>query len=179
MVAGALDGNRMALNATNLDRYLKRGFNCTVVEYQGRGHEHFSDEIQRLFDWMGRFRRNFFPREFTCSTMREWDNYFWWIEIDGLPPRSAIDPEDWPPPRGSQPVQVTGKVLNNGVNVRTGAARASVWLSPQIIDFDERMMIVINGRRIDSRDVKRSLPTLLEDVRTRGDRQHPFWAKVE
>jgi hypothetical protein len=24
-----------------------------------------------------------------------------------------------------------------------------------------------------------NIETLLEDVRTRGDRQHPFWAKVE
>jgi len=180
VVAGELDGNRLTHNATDLDRYLKRGYNCTVVEYLGRGHEHFYDEILRIFDCMGRFRRNFFPRDFTCTTMREWDDYFWWVEIDGLPARSTVDPEQWPPPRGTQPVQVTGKVLNsNGVNVRTGAARASVWLSPQIIDFQQRMMIVINNRRIDTRDVKPSLQTMLEDVRTRGDRQHPFWAKVE
>ena len=31
----------------------------TVVEFRGRGHDDFSDEILRLFDWMGRFRRDF------------------------------------------------------------------------------------------------------------------------
>ena len=41
---------------------------CTVVEYEGRGHEHFSDEILRLFDWMGRKQRNFFPKQFDAVT---------------------------------------------------------------------------------------------------------------
>jgi len=180
VVAGELDGDRLTHNATDLDRYLQRGFNCTVVEYLGRGHEHFSDEILRLFDWMGRLKRDFFPRDFTCATMRPWDNYFWWVEVDGLPPRAVVDPDDWPPPRGVQPSQVIGKVLStNGVNVRSGASRATVWLSPEIVDFKERMMIVINGRRVNTLDLEPSLQTLLEDVRTRGDRQHPFWAEVK
>ena len=37
------------------------------------------------------------------------------------------------------------------------------------------------GRRVNSRRpfVKPDLGVLLEDVRSRGERQHPFWAKVE
>ncbi|MBN2477439.1 MAG: peptidase [Pirellulales bacterium] len=182
VIAGELDGDKLTRNATDLDRYLRRGYNCTVVEFQGRGHEHFSDEILRLFDWMGRLQRDFFPREFTCSTMRLWDNFFWWIELEDLPPRSMIDPAVWPPSRGTQVVQVTAKVLNNnGVNVRTGAARATVWLTPRIIDFQQRAMIVVNGRRVNGREpfVEPDLQTLLDDVYARGDRQHPFWAKIE
>ena len=43
------------------------------------------------------------------------------------------------------------------------------------------MNIVVNGRRMNGRDpaIRPSLDTILEDVRTRGDRQHPFWAKIE
>ena len=37
--------------------------------------------------------------------------------------------------------------------------------------------VTINGRA--QRNIQPSASTLLEDVRTRGDRQHPFWAKVE
>ncbi|MHC4177335.1 MAG: tetratricopeptide repeat protein, partial [Planctomycetota bacterium] len=70
VVCGELDGDRLTKNALDLDRYLQRGYNCTVVEYLGRGHEHFYEEILRIFDWMGRVRRDFFPREFECSTMR-------------------------------------------------------------------------------------------------------------
>ena len=84
----------------------------TVVEYLGRGHEDFYDEILRIFDWMGRFHRNFFPREFACETMRSWDNFFWWVEVQGLPPRSLVDPADWPPPAGTQPSQVKAKITD-------------------------------------------------------------------
>ena len=59
VVLGELDGNRVAHNATVIDRYFKDGDNTTVVEYIGRGHEHFLDEQLPMFDWMNRFRRSF------------------------------------------------------------------------------------------------------------------------
>ena len=58
VVGGELDGDKMARNARELDRYFKPNTDVTVVEYLGRGYEPFGDEIQRLFDWMGRRRRN-------------------------------------------------------------------------------------------------------------------------
>ncbi len=182
VVAGELDGASMTDNARDLDRYLKRGYDCTVVEYLGRGHEHFYDEVLHVFEWMRRFRRDFYPREFDCATMRPWDNFFWWLELKGMPPGSMVMPADWPPDRGTQPVQVRGMVTNtNGLNVRTGTSHVTVWISPRLVDFAQRMTIVVNGRRLNSRDpfMKPDLETLLEDVRTRGDRQNPFWAKME
>jgi predicted esterase len=181
-VCGELDGTKMKVNARDLDRYLRLGYNATVVEYIGRGHEHFSDEIQRLFDWMGRFSRDFYPREFEVSTMRTWDNFFWWLELSNLPAKAMIDPIDWPPPRGVRPVSTEGKLTaTGGIYVSTGAGQATVWLSPEIISFDRRMSIVVNGQRINTTNppVEPDLETLLEDVRLRGDRQHPFWAKVQ
>ncbi len=181
-VFGGKDGDRLIKSAADLDYYMRRAYNCTVVEYLGRGHEHFYDEILELFDWMSRFRRDFFPREFTCSTMRSWDNYFWFVELDGLPPKATVDPSNWPPPRNTLAAQVTGKILeNNGINVRTGTSFASVWLSPEMINFERQATIVINSKRINiqGRLVKPELETILEDVRSRGDRQHPFWARVD
>jgi hypothetical protein len=170
----------MTLNAPDLDRYLKRGYNCTVVEYLCRGHEDFSDEIQRLFDWMARFHREFFPRDFTCTTMRRFDDRFWWVEMGGLPAAAMVDPGNWPPPRGTQAMHVTGSITNNnGLNVRTGSAYCNVWLSPQMIDFGRRVNVVVNGRRLNGQLARPDLQVLLDDVRTRGDRQHPFWAKLE
>jgi hypothetical protein len=63
------------------------------------------------------------------------------------------------------------------VNVQTGAARVVVWLAPEMIDFARPVRVTIKGRTLPgpSPDVA----TLLEDVRTRGDRQHPFWARLE
>ena len=73
-VNGELDLDKMTYNAMVWDRYFNKSkpnaFNVTVAEYLGRGNEYFPDEIQRMFDWMGRMHRNFFPKEFSVATMR-------------------------------------------------------------------------------------------------------------
>jgi predicted esterase len=181
-VVGELDGSRFVKNARDLDRYLQRNYNTTVVQYQGRGHEDYVDDVHRMFDWMGRYRRDFYPREFECKTMRPWDNYFWWIEMDDLPPKVMIDPADWPPPSGTIPMEVKCKVTKgNSILITCGASRVSVWLSPKLVDFKQRVEIKINGKVVNGKDafLTPDLSTILEDVRTRGDRQHPFWAKFD
>lgn len=181
-VGGELDGARMVRNAPSLDRYLKRGFNATVVEYLGRGHEDFSDEILRLFDWMGRMRRSFFPKKFTAVTMRAWDNFFWWVELSQLPAKAQVAPENWPPPRGTQPVQTDVSVTpTNAIFVKTGAGQLTIWLSPELLDLDKRINLVVNGARVNLRgtQAEAKVETILEDARTRADRTHPFWVKVE
>ena len=181
-IAGELDGAKMTKNARDLDRYLKRGYNTTVVEYLGRGHEHFYDEMLRLTDWMGRFHRDFFPREFNCTTMREGDNFFWWVELGGMPSRAMVNPSQWPPPHGTQPVHLKGNITaNNNLSIQTGTTRLIVWLAPGMFDFKRPISIVVNGHKMNNHasNIAPNLETLLEDVRTRGDRQHPFWAKFE
>lgn len=181
-VCGEMDGGKMTFNARDLDRYLKRGFNTTVVEYLGRGHEEFSDEILRLFDWMERFKRNFFPKEFTVNTMRTWDNFFWYVELAQLPPKAIVEPAAWPPERGAQAVETEASITpTNGIYVSTGAGQVSIWLSPEMVNFERKVNIVVNGKRVNVREqlLEGNLETLLEDVRTRGDRQHPFWVRIE
>ena len=93
-----------------------------------------------------------------------------------------VDTADWPPPRGAQPVQVQGSINKaNGINVRTGSSEVSVWLSPRMVDFKQRSTITVNGRRLNSSDqmIRPDLHVILEDVRTRGDRQHPFWVRID
>lgn len=183
VVLGELDANKLAANAQDLDRYMLRRFDLTVVEFQGRGHEHFSDEIQRLFDWMNRRTRDFYPDAIKVSTMRTWDNYFWWVELQGLPPLAMVEPSDWPPRRGAQPARLEAKIVpkSNNVLVHTGAARATIWLSPEMVNFDQPIRATVNGRKLGPADgrVEPSLATMLEDARSRGERQHPFWAKLQ
>jgi pimeloyl-ACP methyl ester carboxylesterase len=181
VVLGELDGAKLTKNALDLDRYLKRGYDATVIEYEGRGHDDFHEEILRILDWMGRFHRNFFPREFVCATMREWDSFFWWVELDGMPPKSQVDPQHWPPPAGTRAVQVKGKIAGNNINILTGTAQVSVLLSPLLVDFKQRVGIVVNGQQIYTKEpfLQPDLRIILEDVRTRGDRQHPFWVQLD
>lgn len=180
VVAGELDGDKLSHNARELDRYMKPNTDITVVEYLGRGYEPFNDEIQRLFDWMGRRRRTT-PQEIDCVSMRPWDNFFWWLEAEGLPEKSMVPPENWPPPRGARPARLRGRRLEvNKVSASLQAERTTVWLSPELVDFDEQLIVEVNNRSIGPRDrmVRPDLNVLLEDVRTRADRQHPFWAKL-
>lgn len=182
LVQGQWDGDKSIHNAVDLDRYLKHGYNTTVAEYQGRGHENFSDEIQNLFDWMNRYRRNFFPHEFECQSMRPWDNYFWWLELDQFPPKSMIDPADWPPQRNYHPARTKASLnANNGMNITSAADKVTIWLSPEIVNMNAKLTISVNGRRapVGGRGIEPSLSILLEDARSRADRQHPFWARVD
>ncbi|HEX3997575.1 MAG TPA: peptidase [Pirellulales bacterium] len=182
-ISGELDSNRTANNSRDWDRYFSRprGWDMTLVEYEGRGHEHFSDEIQRVFDWMGRKKRDFFPHDFSAVTMRSWDNYFWCLELQQMPPNCLVDPAAWPPARGTHPLHVEVKVnARNGVNVEVHGAKVAVWLTPEWVDFNLPVTVTVGGNRLGTRHVvKPSVSVMLEDARTRADRQHPFWAKVE
>ncbi len=182
LVCGELDGEKGMRNSRDLDRYMKNYYNATVVEFQGRGHEDFSDEILRVFDWMSRFQRNFFPREFKARSMRRWDNYFWWVEMNDLPAKTLVDPAHWPPPRNTIAALTEASLTaTNGVNVRTGAASVTVWLSPEMVNFSQPVRVTVNGGRLKTGEpyLEPDMTVMLEDARTRGDRQHPFWAKVE
>ncbi len=184
-VGGQMDGDQVTKNARDLDRCLRAGFPVTVAQFQGRGHEHFSDEVLNLFDWMSRYKRAFYPKEFSASTLRTWDNFFWWIEVDDFPPRTVVPPEDWPDdrpaPKGARALKVDAKITANNLSIRTGANRVTVWLSPELVDFNQRVQITVNGQRLkrDDEFVAPDLAVLLEDVRSRGDRQHPFWARYQ
>jgi hypothetical protein len=180
-VCGELDGDKMARNARELDRYFGRNKDNTVVEYLGRGYEPFGDELQRLFDWMGRRSRKM-PQEFQCVTMRPWDNFFWWLEVGDLPDKSMIAPASWPPPRSARPFPVLGKIgIANRISAKTQAGAVTVWLGPEFVDFSKPITVELKGRRMTAPgvEIKPAMSVLLEDARTRAERQHPFWAKVE
>jgi pimeloyl-ACP methyl ester carboxylesterase len=180
VLGGEMDGDKTVKNAADLDRYMTGRYDVTVVEYIGRGHEDFYEDIPNIFDWMShRQPRNFFPKEFTVGTMRSWDNYFWWFEASKFPERAIVEPANWPPARGARPVEIRGtKLATNGVSITTAASGVTVWLSPELVDFTRHIDIKLNGNPIRFKG-EPSIAVLLEDVRTRADRQHPFWAKAE
>jgi predicted esterase len=172
-VAGQLDGNKIAANARDLDRYMKyAGFDAMYVEYEGRGHEHFYDEIMRMFQWMALYRRDFAKKEFQVVSMRPWDQFFWWLELGDIPERFIVLPTNWPQPKAKDAETEAQITQGNTIRVKTPSERLTVWLSPEIVDFNKKIAF---GR--DRVDIAPANDVLLEDVRTRGDRQHPFWAK--
>jgi predicted esterase len=177
-VGGERDGNRTELNKSDYNRYLRyANFDVIVTQFQGRGHEDFHDEIQNLFTWMNRQTRDFFPKEFECTSMRPWDNFFWWAEMDDFPERTMVLPLEWS--AKSAEAITEGKIQEgNSIYLNPGGRKATVWLAPEMVNFDERVRINIQGKSRTTQ-IEPSARILLDDVRTRGDRQHPFWAKYE
>jgi len=179
LVGGELDRARLQKNATDLDRYFEKGFDVTYVEYRGRGHEHFSDDLLRIFDWMARKRRGFFPAEFEVVSFRPWDRFFWWVEMESAPAPTVVMPEAWPP-AGARPLTIEGRRgATNSLSVRCGAERVRVWLAPELVDFTAPLTVSVDGQRIHKGPITADEQVLLEDLRLRGDRQHPFWAVLE
>jgi hypothetical protein len=128
---------------------------------------------------MARHRRNFFPKEFNCASMRPWDNFFFWAELSGFPAKSMVAPVAWPPERGSRATMTEGNIYpNNSISLQSGASSAVIWLAPEMVKFEDRISVSFRGQR-KNLPVTPTAEVILEDVRTRGDRQHPFWAKVE
>lgn len=182
-LAGELDGQRMVTNSSVLDKYLRRHYDTTVVEYLGRGHEPFGDDVVNMFDWMSRKQRGAPPVEFECDALRPWDNYFWWVECRDYPEDLVVFPSEWDI-RKPRPVRVGGSrkpVGSNDIDADVPSEAATIWLSPDMVDFDEPIRVKVNRRRVTTTNnpVTTSVEVLLEDVRTRADRQRPFWAKVE
>lgn len=178
LIFGELDGDKIHSNAIPLNRYMRPGYDPVLVQFQGRGNEHFYEEVQRVFDWLDLQQRDPLPSEFQVDTMRPWDNFFWFAEFEGFPARTMVSPYEWPRAKPASS-EISAKVANNRINIKSGgAARTTVWLSPQQVDFDNRIEVSVNGKK-DRSDPIPSLEIILEDARTRADRQHVFWAKVE
>ncbi len=181
-VAGQLDGRTMAQNSQVWNKYLRLGrFDTTLAEYKGRGHEPFHDEILDLFDWMSFKKRSGPPQEFDCGALRPWDNFFWWLEVGEFPNQYMIYPTDWSGGRVT-PAHVEGRVMpDNRLTAKTVGRQTTIWLGPDFVDFSKPIRLTFNNRKVPDppEGIKPNVSVLLEDVRTRADRQRPFWAKIE
>lgn len=184
-IGGELDGGKLAASSRTLDwgMDLSRPFDMTYVQYKGRGVEPFSEETTRVFEWMRtRTRRFFIPEERVAYSTRPWNNFFWNVELFDFPSRTMIDPL-FPPKLGHDydaASTQTFRIAGHRLNIKTSADRGVVFLSPEQLDFSRRIEVVFNGRKLTPPNgrVPASSLVMLEDARTRCDRQHPFWASL-
>lgn len=176
-------------NVSQWKDYMLTAKNDVVVcQYRGRVHEHFFEEIEKLFSWMKVQRRKTAAKEeIDVRSYRPWDNFFWWVEVSNFERKNQILPEEWinekPKTldgnnRGAAIVEASftrnAKTNDYQIALRAPAANATLWLSPETFDLTEK--IKVNGRTV---EYQATVKTLLEDIRTRRDRQHPFWARID
>ncbi|MCL2743133.1 MAG: alpha/beta hydrolase-fold protein [Planctomycetaceae bacterium] len=190
---GAANSAIFKFNAMVYNRYLaqqSKPNEVTVVRFIGRGMEMFPDEIIRLFEWMKLHHRNFEPLGFEAETMRPWDNFFWGVELGNLAkdkPDYVRDPMFFPD-KGGLPknmIQVSMKQMkaNNSVQFNVGPKLPNVviYLTPNIIDFNAKASVKVGNKDYHPKNgyVEPSIEVMLYDAKTRGDRLHPFWARLD
>jgi len=184
IVSGELARNSLERNARELTRMMTKPpfFDVIYAEYIGRGYESYYEEIHQLFDWMALHRRRKHPKKVEVRTLRPSDNRFWWVRASGFPrnvTQSTVLVDKAPKTR---PMKLTAWVNpSNDVILRSGADEHTLWLSPDFIDYSERVNVrlVGLGRKVYSGFLTRELDTLLEDLRIRGDRQKLYWTRLD
>ena len=187
-VHGEHDYSLEEANVEMWKQYMRNAKNDVMVcQFRGRVHEHFLEEIENLFAWMKVQRRDATKKmNIDCRSYRPWDNFFWWVEVAGFEAKNQILPEEWvigkpktPDGKNRAAALIEANVVQNSntndysMNLQVPASHATIWLSPETFDLSKR--IKVRGSYV---NFQPSVKTLLEDVRTRRDRQHPFWARV-
>jgi enterochelin esterase-like enzyme len=167
-------------HATDLNDMMKQGHDIIYCEYKARGFESYYEELPRIFDWMQMHRRGPLPDEWEVQILRHTDTRFYWMEVAGLPAALA-EPIVWDPPRQRRrPITMRGNITEgNSLFIRHNATHTTVWLTPAMIDFDERVRVHVNGRQAFNNFIAADPGALLEALRVSGDRERLVWARME
>ena len=166
----------------------KQGYpDVTVVHYIGRANEQFAEEIPEAIKWMRPQKRRWPDTsgfKFECSSLRPTDSYFWFFEMYGTPESNVVRPAlfDLTKKKGGKLVFKGTLKQNENVfrlepQTLTIKNKSTLWLSPDFIDFGKKVQIRGRGSFNDS--VNPSREVLLNDVRRRADREHPFWGRID
>lgn len=187
-VDGELDAREVGqytlmVNAPILDTMIRRGRDAIYAEYVGRGYEFYYDEIHRLFDWMGRKTRDYSKSDMEkVKIVRPCDNRHYWVELGGFSPELyRSDPST----RGASVETIVLKAErlqgkgSQTLVVRYKKARATLWLSPEIVSYEEPVYIRANGRKKNDGILQPSVTAMMEDFRRRADRRHVAWTKLQ
>jgi predicted esterase len=169
---------------TVVDRYLKSSlFDCTVVEHIGQPRGMFAAELPRIMQWMqlSSHQRLRAPRILDCTSLRPGDRFFYWLEAASLAEVNSTNPIelDKTAPRGAFEARLLER-SQNGVRITKIPSQdrgAIVWLTPEMVDFSQDINIFLRDKKT-RHSPQPDIAVMLEDVRTRGDRQNVFWQVV-
>eukprot|EP00913_Durusdinium_trenchii_P028475 g26703.t1 len=186
VVDGELARKSMQRNGREMNRMmydpLGGKFDVIYCQYVGRGYESFYEEIESIFEWMGRLKRSKYISEINARVLRPSDDRFYWVRASGFPAvvnnnNVLVEGTKRTAPR-AMPMQVRVARANR-IMINSGALHHTLWLTPDIIDFDQPVEVRKAGRRKFKGVLKRDIEVLLEDLRVRGDREKPYWARLE
>jgi acetyl esterase/lipase len=182
VVTGEYDGREtFVANATTVGRMMRQAMDVVLVEFIQRGYESYHEESTRIFDWMNPLRRQKPPREFRMSVLRPSESRFYWLRADGLP-QSVLQPTFLAGQSKGvvKPMVLRAKITpGNTIYLTSGAKSHSVWLSPDLVNFSQRVLVNLRGTQKFHGMVHPSVEAILEDFRLRADRQTLYTARID
>ncbi len=176
---GQLDGSGFrAQIGTTVGKYVASlQYDAIAVSYIGREGGFFPEEAPRIMDWMqlSSHRRDRNPKEIKVSMLRPGDRFFYWIEA----PEFATENNSFLFKAAANSPGLEARVTaKNGFSVaQTPSPITWIWVSPEMVDFKQPVSVRVKGttKKV---DVTSDLDVILEDVRQRADRLHPFHFKI-
>ncbi len=167
------------------DWWLRRGNRneTTVVEYHGRLDESFLEEQAEIFRWFRTLRRRGPERgtdlKLSFLALRPTDVYSWCYEVRNISDEYLMYPHQYREQRPRElKVSLERPAASNKITIQRSTGEGTLWLSPDIVDFDQAVEISLRGGSNFRDFIQPSRRILLEDVRTRADRRRPYWAKL-
>jgi len=185
MIVGDKAGDAVKTIRSILTEWMPRGYPAIAVSYKGRGYEWFGEELPYVFDWMSRKKRpTAFPELGKTNeeyrTVRASSNRFYWISTDEIEPASLYNPER--PARQFNPAKLQARFSEgNQINIyEMGFKQLSIWLGKGTVDFAKPVTVTIANRGAPWRQLLTPrINVLLEDLYERGDRQRPYYQRID
>ncbi|MCH7988312.1 MAG: hypothetical protein IID46_04080 [Planctomycetes bacterium] len=182
VVGGERDRDSLERNSRELYRMMQQKFDVLYAEYIARGYESYHEELDNLFDWMDLHRRAKYIKEIEAKILRPSDNRFYWIKVAGFA-RNVTQSNVLKETRVNRVSPMNLKVIVRSGNTiiisRSAAKRNTLFLSPELIDFDKKVTVRVRGRNRYHDFLDHDISVMLDDFRLRGDRQKLYWAKLE
>lgn len=181
IVGGELDRDTLEHNSLVINRMMRYGYDIIYAEYKGRGYESYYEEIHNLFNWMELHQRLKYPKEIEEKILRPIDNRFYWVRTEDLPAKS-MQPVTFNSSQRirARPVELKVNIkIGNVIYVRSGGKINTLWLNPELVDFDKRLEVRIDGQRKFNDFLRPDMKAMLDDFKNRGDRQKLFDARLD
>lgn len=180
IVGGELDRDTLDHNSLVINRMMRHGHDVIYAEYIGRGYEYYYEEIHNLFNWMELQKRLKYPKEIEEKILRPIDNRFYWVRTEDFPAQITRPVVVKNQRVLARPVTLGVSVKEgNVIYVKSGGKVNTLWLSPEIVDYEKRLVVRVGGKQKFNDFLRPDMKAMLDDFRNRGDRQKLFDVRLD
>ncbi|MCW8130651.1 MAG: dienelactone hydrolase family protein [Planctomycetota bacterium] len=181
-VSGERDTSVTKVNRLVNEELKRQKRPMTYVEYLGRGHEGFTEEIPKVLDWMESKERPRAPKEIDfVSADMETAQCFWLAMTDNQTKKQGLPANMEAAVRASGLARLSATVgAGNAVEIKAyNTTGLRIYVTPDLFDLTKPLKVTVNGRVTKLTPIEASRKRMLELVRQSGDRERLYWATVD